>query len=118
MSVTQTPESAIESESILKASPKALALGLLIGSANKVTGGVVPKLRTSIPSASIPIKSLLSGTHNHIGASVNQPAVMEMIVGILKKLGYKVMVSNNVESTYCGLVFQTKDNSRLSIKNQ
>ncbi|MEL0635339.1 FAD-binding and (Fe-S)-binding domain-containing protein [Marinomonas sp. TI.3.20] len=129
--VTKTARLGLASASVMKNIVGDSGMNLLTGAANKVTGGVVPKWRSTMPKTSIPLKTLLENDNDCavaqtdqgsvvylpscatrvMGSSPNskdQRSVMEVMLSVFRKSGYKVIIPKGVESTCCGLAFQSK----------
>ena len=99
--------------------------------ANKTSGGAVPVWHPEMPSSSPSMKSIHSKVAKLKDLGVHQPtvvylpscatrvmgsspdatdkrSVMEVMLSLLEKSGYKVILPSDVESSCCGLAFQSK----------
>ncbi|MGB3383467.1 MAG: FAD-binding and (Fe-S)-binding domain-containing protein [Marinomonas sp.] len=128
--VTKTARFGLASAATMKRVVGDGGMKAITGVANAVSGGVVPKWRSTMPKASIPLKNLLenndcSATQSDqltvvylpscatrvMGSgpeSKDQRPVMEVMLSVLKKSGYRVIIPDGVESSCCGLAFQSK----------
>jgi len=129
--VTKSARLGLASASVMKNVVGNGGMKALTGVANKVTAGVVPKWRSTMPKAAIPLISLLDDTDHNVTMPNDQPcvvylpscatrvmgsspaskdkrSVMEVMLSVLKKSGYRVIIPEQVESSCCGLAFQSK----------
>ncbi|REG83816.1 FAD-binding and (Fe-S)-binding domain-containing protein [Marinomonas pollencensis] len=128
--VTKTARLGLASASVMKNIVGDAGMKVLTGAANKVSAGVVPKWRSTMPKASIPLKTLLENSDcsatesdqltvvylpscatrvmGSSPASKDQRSVMEVMLSVLNKSGYRVIIPDGVESSCCGLAFQSK----------
>ncbi|SBS39550.1 putative FAD-linked oxidoreductase [Marinomonas spartinae] len=133
--VTQTVRLGLSTANVARKIVGNKGMASLTNMANKVTGGVVPHWRTTMPKGADSIRSLWtekmiqdgsvpdrelakptvvylpSCATRMMGADPSgqdQRSVMDVMLSVLKKSGYQVIVPEEVESSCCGLAFQSK----------
>lgn len=133
--VTKTARFGLSSANVMRNIVGNNGMKVLTKVANNVSGGLVPQWRTSMPKGSDLIQSLLSKNialestvpdtelekptvvyvpscaTRMMGAdpaSKDQRSVMAVMLSVLKKSGYHVIVPKEIESSCCGMAFQSK----------